>query len=58
MIFANAALGLSCALAGGLRVFMAQLRRKIESDPNRPRLLVTEPGVGYRLRDVEPAGES
>ena len=38
-----------------LRVFMAQLRRKIEADPNRPRLLVTEPGVGYRLRDVEPA---
>jgi two-component system KDP operon response regulator KdpE len=36
-----------------LRVYMAQLRRKIESDPARPRLLVTEPGVGYRLRDRE-----
>ncbi|MBK9303903.1 MAG: response regulator [bacterium] len=35
-----------------LRVFMAQLRRKIEADPARPRLLVTEPGVGYRMRDV------
>lgn len=35
-----------------LRVFMAQLRCKIEADPARPRLLVTEPGVGYRMRDV------
>jgi two-component system KDP operon response regulator KdpE len=34
-----------------LRVYMAQLRRKIESDPARPKLLMTEPGVGYRLRD-------
>jgi two-component system KDP operon response regulator KdpE len=34
-----------------LRVYMAQLRRKIEADPARPRLLVTEPGVGYRLHD-------
>ena len=34
-----------------LRVYMAQLRRKIEADPARPQLLVTEPGVGYRLRD-------
>jgi two-component system KDP operon response regulator KdpE len=34
-----------------LRVHMAELRKKIESDPARPRLLVTEPGVGYRLRD-------
>jgi len=34
-----------------LRVYMAQLRRKIEPDPARPTLLATEPGVGYRLRD-------
>jgi two-component system KDP operon response regulator KdpE len=34
-----------------LRVYMAQLRRKIEADPARPQLLVTEPTVGYRLRD-------
>jgi len=34
-----------------LRVYMAQLRRKIEGAPARPRLLVTEPGVGYRMRD-------
>ncbi|MBI2393563.1 MAG: response regulator [Deltaproteobacteria bacterium] len=33
-----------------LRVYMAQLRHKIEADPARPRHLVTEPGVGYRLR--------
>jgi two-component system KDP operon response regulator KdpE len=32
-----------------LRVYMAQLRRKIEADPAQPRLLLTEPGVGYRL---------
>jgi two-component system KDP operon response regulator KdpE len=36
-----------------LRVFMAQLRRKLESDSSRPQLLLTEPGVGYRLRDPE-----
>jgi two-component system KDP operon response regulator KdpE len=34
-----------------LRVFMAQLRRKVETDPARPVLLLTEPGVGYRMRD-------
>jgi len=32
-----------------LRVHMANLRRKIEADPARPRLLRTEQGVGYRL---------
>jgi two-component system KDP operon response regulator KdpE len=32
-----------------LHVHMAQLRRKLESDPARPRYLLTEPGVGYRL---------
>jgi two-component system KDP operon response regulator KdpE len=32
-----------------VRVYLAQLRQKIEPDPARPRLLVTEPGVGYRL---------
>jgi two-component system KDP operon response regulator KdpE len=34
-----------------VRVYMAGLRKKIEVDPARPRLLVTEPAVGYRLRD-------
>ncbi len=32
-----------------LRVYVAQLRRKLEADPARPKLLQTEPGVGYRL---------
>lgn len=32
-----------------LRVYVAQLRRKLEADPARPRYLQTEPGVGYRL---------
>jgi two-component system KDP operon response regulator KdpE len=32
-----------------LRVYIAQLRRKIEEDPNRPHYIVTEPGVGYRF---------
>jgi two-component system, OmpR family, KDP operon response regulator KdpE len=35
--------------ANYLRVFMLQLRRKIEADPARPRYLRTERGVGYRL---------
>jgi two-component system KDP operon response regulator KdpE len=34
-----------------LRVYMAQLRRKIEPEPAQPRILLTEPGVGYRLRE-------
>ena len=32
-----------------LRVYIGQLRRKIEPDPNQPRYIITEPGVGYRL---------
>jgi two-component system, OmpR family, KDP operon response regulator KdpE len=32
-----------------LRVYLAQLRRKLEPDPARPRYLVTEPGMGYRF---------
>jgi two-component system KDP operon response regulator KdpE len=32
-----------------LRVFVAQLRKKIENDPNRPEYLITESGVGYRF---------
>jgi two-component system KDP operon response regulator KdpE len=34
-----------------LRVHVAHIRAKIEPDPSRPRYLITEPGVGYRLRD-------
>jgi len=35
-----------------LRVHVAHIRRKLEVDPARPRYLITEPGVGYRLYDV------
>jgi two-component system, OmpR family, KDP operon response regulator KdpE len=33
-----------------LRVYFAQLRQKLELDPTRPQIILTEPGVGYRLR--------
>lgn len=36
-----------------LRVFVGQLRQKIETDPAEPRIILTEPGVGYRI--VDPA---
>ncbi len=39
-----------------LHVYVSQLRRKIEPDPARPRYLLTEPGVGYRLVDATAAG--
>jgi two-component system KDP operon response regulator KdpE len=41
--------------AGNLRLYMAQLRRKLEPDPARPRWLITEPGMGYRF---QPGPES
>lgn len=34
-----------------LRVYMAQLRQKLERSPSRPSLFITEPGVGYRMRE-------
>lgn len=37
-----------------LRVCMVRLRRKLEVDPSRPRWLVTEIGVGHRMRDGSP----
>jgi len=36
-----------------LRVFMAQIRRKLEPDPTHPRYLITEPGMGYRFEGSE-----
>jgi two-component system, OmpR family, KDP operon response regulator KdpE len=35
---------------GSLRVYVASLRKKLEADPSQPRIITTEPGVGYRLR--------
>ncbi len=35
---------------GNLRLYMTQLRRKLEPDPARPRWLITEPGMGYRYQ--------
>ncbi len=41
---------------GNLRLYMAQLRRKLEPDPARPRWQITEPGMGYRYQpSQEPA---
>jgi two-component system KDP operon response regulator KdpE len=34
-----------------LRVFVAQLRKKIEDDPAKPKLLITESGIGYRFQE-------
>jgi two-component system, OmpR family, KDP operon response regulator KdpE len=34
---------------GNLRLYVAQLRRKLEVEPSRPRHLRTEPGMGYRF---------
>jgi two-component system, OmpR family, KDP operon response regulator KdpE len=44
---------------GNLRLYMTQLRRKLEPDPARPRWLITEPGMGYRYQPgpEEPAGQ-
>jgi two-component system KDP operon response regulator KdpE len=44
---------------GNLRLYMAQLRRKLEPDPARPRWLITEPGMGYRYQpSPEPDPET
>ena len=37
-----------------LHVYVARLRKKIEPDPQQPRYLLTEPGVGYRLVAIDP----
>jgi two-component system KDP operon response regulator KdpE len=39
-----------------LRVNISNLRHKIEPEPSRPRYILTEPGVGYRLRAEDPGG--
>lgn len=40
-----------------LRVYIGQLRRKIEADPSQPAIIITEPGVGYRLLVGGSGGE-
>jgi two-component system KDP operon response regulator KdpE len=42
--------------SGNLRLYMAQLRRKLEPDPARPRWLLTEPGMGYRYQPGRGGG--
>ena len=37
-----------------LRVFLAQIRRKLEPNPPHPRYFITEPGMGYRFESTEP----
>jgi two-component system KDP operon response regulator KdpE len=41
---------------GYLRLYVAQLRKKLEADPSSPRYLLTEAGMGYRFRPDEPRG--
>ena len=41
-----------------LRVYVRQLRQKIEADPERPQYILTETGIGYRLRAPEPAADA
>jgi two-component system KDP operon response regulator KdpE len=41
----------SASMVHHVRVHMAELRKKVEAEPARPRLILTEPGIGYRMRD-------
>jgi two-component system KDP operon response regulator KdpE len=44
--------------SGSLRVYIGTLRRKLEADPSRPKHILTELGLGYRLvLDPEKSGE-
>ena len=47
----RAAGGVSGSASQYVRVYVAQLRRKLEEDPTRPRWILTEPGLGYRWAD-------
>jgi two-component system KDP operon response regulator KdpE len=51
MLLEQLGLGNNESAQHSLRVHMSQLRRKLEQEPARPCHLLTEPGVGYRLRD-------
>jgi two-component system KDP operon response regulator KdpE len=48
----RAAGGASGSASQYIRVYVAQLRRKLEDDPTRPRWILTEPGLGYRWADA------
>ncbi|MGH2728689.1 MAG: response regulator [Actinomycetota bacterium] len=48
----RAAGGVSGSASQYVRVYVAQLRRKLEDDPTRPRWILTEPGLGYRWSDA------
>ena len=50
----RAAGGVSGGASQYVRVYVAQLRRKLEDEPSRPRRIVTEPGLGYRWAGDEP----
>lgn len=50
--------GYAAENAAQLRVYVNYLRRKLEADPSHPRLIVTEPGVGYRLKTDPLPGTS
>jgi len=41
-----------------LRVYVRQLRQKIEANPDRPQCILTETGVGYRLRPADDVTKS
>lgn len=41
-----------------LRIYILQLRRKLEDDPTRPKWILSEPGVGYRIRDEADSAEA
>ncbi len=45
--------GADSADVQALRVFIRQLRQKLEANPERPQHILTEPGVGYRLQIQE-----
>jgi len=40
-----------------LRVYVRQLRQKIEADPQRPQYILTETGIGYQLRAADDAAK-
>ncbi|MFF1879303.1 response regulator [Leifsonia sp. NPDC058230] len=43
---------------GYLRLYLAQLRKKLEPEPSSPRYLLTEPGMGYRFSPDDPAADA